>query len=670
VAAAQLNPIAYNGVTNTDTNAIIVSDFSQLTQTLLSTVQFQPAAGNLITDPNPDASFGADSTGWVQVLNIDGKTYVYDQKTDTTAGSTGTNGTFDTVTNKWTVTTANGGKIVVDMDDGAYVYTPPSNISGAKVENIGFTLTDTDGDTASANLKINVEGPTLVVGQNVNDQPGQTTPHKVDPVAGNTGVIGGGGSNDVLIGDVGGGNLVGKSANVIMMMDTSGSMAEIFGKDEPSRLQGLKDGVKDMLDSLASSGAENVRVHLNHFATTIKGAATYDLVVNGVVQTANLNSAKSFVNNLTAGGFTNYEASLTEALQWIDGPNELTGSNVINQAIFVSDGEPNTALTGNTNTPTATGSLTAAQAMDHIQGDGSGDTVSEIAGIESRFGAIQAIGMGLDASALSILSQVEGAGGSATNTTNAQEFKNVLANLNPNTALGAVGNDILNGGSGGDIIFGDSVNTDVLGAAKGLNLPTGSGWKVFETLEAGAGWTRTDTINYIRTHQDEMAAESTGTGGTKRAGGNDTIDGGVGNDRIYGQEGNDIISGGAGNDILSGGSGADTFKWGNGDQGTAAAPALDSITDFNPATTAANKDVLDLRDLLQGENAGNLSTYLSFSQTGADVTLSVHSAGAAGPIDQKIVLEGVTMAQLAGSNPADSAGVIANLLANNKLITD
>ena len=185
VAAAQLNPIAYNGVTNTDTNAIIVSDFSQLTQTLLSTVQFQPVAGNLVTDPNPDASFGADSTGWVQVLNIDGKTYVYDQKTDSTAGSTGTNGTFDTVTNKWTVTTANGGKIVVDMDDGAYVYTPPSNISGAKVENIGFTLTDTDGDTASANLKINVEGPTLVVGQNVNDQPGQTTPHKVDPVTGN-----------------------------------------------------------------------------------------------------------------------------------------------------------------------------------------------------------------------------------------------------------------------------------------------------------------------------------------------------------------------------------------------------------------------------------------------------------------------------------------------------
>ena len=393
-------------------------------------------------------------------------------------------------------------------------------------------------------------------------------------------------------------------------------------------------------------------------------------MINGVIQTANVAAAHSFVNGFVADGVTNYEAGLQEALTWVNGPNELTGPNVVNQVVFVSDGQPNTALVGNGGTVTTAGGLTAAQAMQHVLGTGSGDTVSEVAQLESNFGPISAIGMGLNATDLGILSQVEGAGGAARNTTNAAEFKNELANVAPTSSLGAVGNDILNGGSGGDIMFGDSVNTDVLGAAKGLNLPTGSGWKVFETLEAGAGWTRTDTINYIRTHQDEMAAESSGTGGVKRAGGNDTLDGGVGNDIIYGQEGHDIIIGGAGNDILSGGSGADTFKWNNADKGTGAAPAIDTVKDFNPTTTAASKDVLDLRDLLQGENAGNLSSYLSFSQTGADVTLSVHSAGAAGAIDQKIVLQGVTMAQLAGSNPADSAGVITNLLANNKLITD
>ena len=274
----------------------------------------------------------------------------------------------------------------------------------------------------------------------------------------------------------------------------------------------------------------------------------------------------------------------------------------------------------------------------------------------------------------------------ADNTTNALEFKNALANVNPTTSLAAVGNDVLTGGTGSDIIFGDAVNTDTLGAARSLGLPAGSGWSVFQTLEAGtSGWTRADTLNYIRTHSDELAVESSGTGGVKRAGGSDTIDGGSGNDKVYGQEGNDIIIGGAGNDILSGGSGADTFKWMNADKGTFAAPAVDTIRDFNVATTAANKDVLDLRDLLTGEHAvgtagnpANLSDYLTFVQSGANVTLSVHSAGdpthSSGTVDQTIVLQNVTMQQLAGLSPAaplpSSGDVITNLLANNKLITD
>ena len=166
-------------------------------------------------------------------------------------------------------------------------------------------------------------------------------------------------------------------------------------------------------------------------------------------------------------------------------------------------------------------------------------------------------------------------------------------------------------------------------------------------------------------------------------GGNDTINGGAGNDDLRGGAGNDIIVGGKGNDILTGGSGADTFKWNSGDQGTGAAPAADIIKDFNTTTTDdANKDVLDLRDLLVNENHtignGNLSSYLEFAQTKTvavdgtnEVTLSVHSQGAPA-VDQTIVLQNVTMAQLAGvpaGNPT-SADVISHLLANKQLITD
>ncbi|CAK9886915.1 MAG: Hemolysin, plasmid [Candidatus Erwinia impunctatus] len=50
-------------------------------------------------------------------------------------------------------------------------------------------------------------------------------------------------------------------------------------------------------------------------------------------------------------------------------------------------------------------------------------------------------------------------------------------------------------------------------------------------------------------------------------GGNDTLNGGEGNDILYGGAGNDVLIGGKGDDILIGGAGADTFKWMAGDTG-------------------------------------------------------------------------------------------------------
>ncbi|KIY37638.1 hypothetical protein TZ03_26805, partial [Pseudomonas sp. 10-1B] len=50
-------------------------------------------------------------------------------------------------------------------------------------------------------------------------------------------------------------------------------------------------------------------------------------------------------------------------------------------------------------------------------------------------------------------------------------------------------------------------------------------------------------------------------------GGNDTLDGGKGNDILLGGSGDDTLIGGQGNDILIGGSGADTFVWKAGDTG-------------------------------------------------------------------------------------------------------
>jgi Ca2+-binding RTX toxin-like protein len=132
--------------------------------------------------------------------------------------------------------------------------------------------------------------------------------------------------------------------------------------------------------------------------------------------------------------------------------------------------------------------------------------------------------------------------------------------------------------------------------------------------------------------------------------GNDILIGGAGNDKLNGGDGNDILVGGSGNDTLSGGLGADVFKWSLGDQN---ASAVDHVTDFNTATIATGGEVLDLRDLLQGEHSGavmhgtalsgSLDQFLKFEMSGSTLVLDVmHDAVNSNAVTQKIVLDNIT----------------------------
>ena len=153
---SELNPIAFNGFgAGTNTNAIVVTDLSQLDATILSTITSLPINGNLITDPNPDASFGADN-GWVKSITIDGTTYNKDGSFSGTS-----HGTYDAINHIWDInllgnSNSNNGNYKIDMDNAAYTYTPPSSITGAINEIVGFILIDRDGDTAGANLTIDI----------------------------------------------------------------------------------------------------------------------------------------------------------------------------------------------------------------------------------------------------------------------------------------------------------------------------------------------------------------------------------------------------------------------------------------------------------------------------------------------------------------------------------
>ena len=148
----------------------------------------------------------------------------------------------------------------------------------------------------------------------------------------------------------------------------------------------------------------------------------------------------------------------------------------------------------------------------------------------------------------------------------------------------------------------------------------------------------------------------------------DTLNGGAGDDNLMGNGGDDTLIGGAGNDILTGGAGADIFQWNDGDEGTAGSPAVDFITDFS----ATEGDSLDLADLLQGEESGDITDYISVAQNGSDVVIEVTPEGNGGDMNQIITLQNTTVDQLAGGDTSgmSQADIINTLITNGQLNVD
>ncbi|WP_395020446.1 VCBS domain-containing protein [Dongia sp.] len=131
-----LDPIAYNGDTGVNTDAVIVTDLNNLASVINSTLP-EPQSGDIVSALG--GTFGADG-GHVATIVINGVTYTYAQAVAANAA------------HELTIATA-GGSFKIDFDDGKYTYTPDFTKNQTNLD-IGFTLIDNDGDTAGATLKL------------------------------------------------------------------------------------------------------------------------------------------------------------------------------------------------------------------------------------------------------------------------------------------------------------------------------------------------------------------------------------------------------------------------------------------------------------------------------------------------------------------------------------
>ncbi|MCG6200678.1 Ig-like domain-containing protein, partial [Psychromonas antarctica] len=246
---------------------------------------------------------------------------------------------------------------------------------------------------------------------------------------------------------------------------------------------------------------------------------------------------------------------------------------------------------------------------------------------------------------------------------------------NPN----GIGDDLIHGGEGHDIIFGDLApkpqGTEEAYAAL-------QRYVAGQTNQSITDVNVIDVHQYVSNHINEFGGSDINDGNDSliggagsdilfAQGGDDRLGGGLGNDLLIGGDGQDTLIGGLGDDILTGGNDADTFVWQENVSG------VDHITDFNVA-----EDKLDLSGILhdeigtsQAETIDNLSSLLDFAFQDDDnnvtsTSISIHAVDNAGyvttDISQTIILDGVDLS--GGDLSISDSTIINGLLTGGVLI--
>lgn len=656
ISNTYLDPLAYDGETHTNTNAVLVTDLNALNAVLTGTVQGVPITGSLMSG----GTFGADG-GFIKAIIVDGSSYLYDPKANNGQGGFSvvgaSHGSFDTTSNSITVTSHNGGTLVVDMDNGEYTYTPPKVSSTGVTETFGFVASDNDGDVAGANLVVHVNpnGPPVAVADNVITNilsPNISVPAEL-LLANDTDPNG-----DTLTASLTTFN-TGWAAKGADFTAVSSAAIKFNGTSDNGANQ-LK--TIERSDFFNSAGALTALVVLNGYlgATTASAANAQDLynVTLHKGETVTLNSSRDdghvAMQWQDVNGDFHSIADGSTFTATDDGVYHLQVKNIDNTSghqVTASETYQLKVLVNYAGaqdvTPEYHGTYTAS--------DGHGG--SSVAGVNIQYQAGNTIqGTNHDDVLIGGPGSVHLHGGDGNDVLQAGNGNNELFGDNGNDLLiSGPGNDLLDGGAGNNTA---SYANATAGVHVDLSIITAQ-----NTVGAGVD-TLANIDNLIGSHFNDTL-----TGGYD----NNIINGGLGNDILNGGGGDDILIGGMGNNTLTGGSGNDTFKWEQGNTGH------DLVTDF---TLGADK--LDLSQLLQGENSStaSLDDYLHFkiSGSGANVvtTIEVNAIVGQAPT-QTIDLAGVNLASHYGVTPGsggmitsghDTATIIGGMISDHSLKVD
>jgi Ca2+-binding RTX toxin-like protein len=527
--------------------------------------------------------------------------------------------------------------------------------------------------------------------------------------------------------------------NLMIVLDTSGSMNDPSGITGLTRLQAAVQSIEKLLDKYDNLGAVSVR--LVTFADTHKALGTSWVSVA---------QAKIDLGKLTASGGTNYDYALGDAqTAFATAAGKLSGAQ--NVSYFFSDGNPTLSDTFPTDNFIQDGSTTQTNLGDGID---TGEETTWKNFLNDNQIKSYAIGLGTGVSA-TYLNPVAYDGQATENlngtvvtsldqldTTLADTFNDStsgnLVTSTSGTALALMGAD---GFARVESVTVDGVAHAFNAAAPILKVRTALGGDLTVDMNTGA-YTygapgqyvgqKTENVSFSLADKDGDTVSSslaiklqhtlvltgvptadlhgasavgepefmmgrdgndTLVGGDEADriygdNGNDSLTGGKGDDVIYGGDGNDIIdagegadtiSGGIGSDTLTGGLGSDVFVWHFADAGTSAANrAVDTIKLFDAAAASAGGDVLDLRDLLQGEHTNTLQNFIEFDTTTANTLIKISPTGgftngnATNAAEtERIVLENVNIRTALGlTTGATDTQIITKMLEQGKLLVD